>query len=141
MFKRTKRRIVFAVVFSLLALMTVTLTTIYISNRMAIRRENDEMLAIYAERFTLEDRGEELEERGAGDIPGTPDRAGPPELPGGDRYGRNEPAFRLSTFYSVAYSKEGEVLAVNKEQRENEDTEHRKAHVFLDRQEVNAGQG
>ena len=47
MFVKTKRRIVFAVVFSLLVLMTVTLTTIYVSNRAALDRESGEMLRTF----------------------------------------------------------------------------------------------
>ena len=111
MFKRTKRKIVFTVVFSLIALMAVTLTTIYVSNRIMIRRESDEMLSIYAERFTLPGQQDGHEECGEDDFSAA-DRDMPPEPPGG-RYGGREPAFRLSTFYSVAYSKTGEVLAIN----------------------------
>ena len=53
MFNKTKRKIVFTVVFSLLALMLVTLTTIYVSNRIAIDRESHEMLRTFADRYTL----------------------------------------------------------------------------------------
>ena len=56
MFDKTRRKIVFTVVFSLLTLMIVTLTTIYLSNRMAINRESCEMLKTYAERFSLEEQ-------------------------------------------------------------------------------------
>lgn len=56
MFDKTRRKIVFTVVFSLITLMIVTLTTIYLSNRMAINRESREMLKTYAERFSLEEQ-------------------------------------------------------------------------------------
>ncbi len=56
MFGKTKRNIVFAIVFALLALMIVTLTTIYLSNRVALLRENEEMLKTYVERYALEEQ-------------------------------------------------------------------------------------
>lgn len=114
MFEQTRRKIVFTVVFSLLALMTVTLTTIYLSSRAAAARENREMLHTFAERFSpyappaLPDG-----ESGAGEkpaaFPSEKDelrdlRRGRPE--------KFEPAFRLATFYAVAYDKDGEVLTV-----------------------------
>lgn len=111
MFDKTKRKIVFTVVFSLLALMIVTLTTIWLSNRIALDRESREMLKTFAERFSLEEQPVPAE----GEIrpDGAPDfKSGNTGEPHDDRP-KNEPAFRLSTFYSVAYSKSGEVLAVN----------------------------
>ena len=112
MFGKTKRKIVFTVAFSLIALMTVTLATIYISNRIALDRDNREMLKTFAERYTLEEQGERQDGDQRPDDAPEPkpgDRNEPPD----DRRGKNERAFRLSTFYSVAYSKDGEVLAVN----------------------------
>lgn len=113
MFKKTKRRIVFAVVFSLLTLMAVTLGTIYVSNRFAIRRENENMLKTYAERYTLRTdqpfRPEEENGHGGnGDFPGTGDR--PPFDRGDGNFDKDEPRFRLSTFYSFAFSDTGEVI-------------------------------
>ena len=129
MFKKTKRRIVFTVTFSLLILMTVTLATIYLSNLISVRRESAEMLETYVERFTLDNPGEaaaptadDAEADSAATTSETgetadtaTESAAPPKPidPRGEGYGRNEPQFRLSTFYSVAYSKTGEVLAIN----------------------------
>ena len=106
MFNKTRRKIVFTVVFSLLVLMSVTLTTIYVSNHIALQRESEEMLKMYVERFSLE-------EPPSGPIDnGKPEnKPGPPE----DRRGKNEPQFQLSTFYSIAYAKTGEVLMVSRE--------------------------
>ena len=101
MFSKTKRKIVFAVVFSLLALLAVTLTTIYLSNRFAINAENLRTLRTYAQRYSL-----------AGQQPKPADNERPDGRPG-NREDKNEPRFQLSTFYSVAFSEEGEVLAVN----------------------------
>lgn len=110
MFNKTKRKIVFTVVISLLALMIVTLTTIYLSNRIALDRESREMLEIFVDRFTLEQQPlfQEGDMR-PDDSPGFKPENDPRE----DGPAKNEPAFRLSTFYAVAFAKNGEVLAVN----------------------------
>lgn len=115
MFKKTKRSIVFAVVGSLLALMAVALTTIFVSNHLALQRENREILRTYVERYTLDEKPDTPEK---GSMPNRnpdtrPDDGNmPPMPPEDDRFRNNEPAFRLSTFYSVAYAKDGTVLAV-----------------------------
>ena len=117
MFNKTKRKIVFTVVFSLLALMIVTLATVYLSNRAALDRENRGMLKTFAERFSLENEAQE-DALPPGDAePGT-EETNPPPPPPGDRPGKNEPAFRLSTFYAVAVSESGEILAVNTGERD-----------------------
>jgi signal transduction histidine kinase len=112
MFNKTRRKIVFTVVFSLLALMLVTLTTIYISNRIAIDRNSREMLQTFAERFTLEEQTTPLDGENRPDD--TPDiKPGDMNEPRRERRGKDEREFQLSTFYSVAYSKDGEVIMVN----------------------------
>ena len=98
MFNKTRRRIVLAIVLSLVALMVVTLATIFISNRLAAERENFEMLRTYVERYSLNAQGQ-----GKGSM-GSPGGRGPMN----DEY-----RFRLSTFYSVAFSMDGQVLEVN----------------------------
>ena len=115
MFKKTKRSIVFAVVGSLLALMAVALTTIVVSNHLALQRESKEILQTYVERYTLDEKPDAPEKGSAPDWkPDTPPEEGnvPPIPPEDDRFRKNEPAFRLSTFYSVAYAPDGTVLAV-----------------------------
>ena len=106
MFNKTKRKIVFTVVFSLVALMVVTLGTIYVSNRISMQRRNEEMLAMYVDRFTLNEQP--LVPDGQGMQDGQGGRPGPRD----NEQGRNEPQFQLSTFYAVAYSEGGEVLSV-----------------------------
>ena len=102
MFNKTKRKIVFTVVFSLLALMIVTLTTIYLSNRLSIERESRQMLQTFAERYSLEmQQGRGTEEERPEGVPEF-DSGNKPDMRQ-DRRGKDEPAFRLSTFYSVAY--------------------------------------
>ncbi|MBQ6557782.1 MAG: hypothetical protein IJL81_00275, partial [Clostridia bacterium] len=56
MFNKTKRNIVFTVVFSLMALMVVTLGTIYVSNRVSMQHENEEMLGMYVDRYDLDEQ-------------------------------------------------------------------------------------
>ena len=108
MFKKTKWKIALTVALSLFALMAVTLTTIYISNILSVQKKNEDMLKTYVERYGREDLGGEPFDEGfrpEGDIL-------PPEAKDFERNGKDEPAFRLSTFYSVAYSASGEVLSV-----------------------------
>ena len=114
MFNKTRRKIVFTVVASLLALLLVTLATIYVSNRITMRRENERMLRTYVELYDPD-----IQPAGAS-AAGMPvlKPAGEPggashELPGGKGPMRDEPKFRLSTFYAVAYGKSGEVLSIN----------------------------
>ncbi len=115
MFDKTRRKIVFTVVFSLLTLMLVTLMTIYVSNRIALNRDSLEMLQTFARRYSLEEQSDvpdgDFRPDDRPDLkPGDMDDPGRPR---DDRHGKNEPEYRLSTFYSVAFSGDGEVLAVN----------------------------
>ncbi len=111
MFNKTKRKIVFTVVLSLFVLMAITLSTIYVSNRLAIRRENEGLLRIYAEQYGSDDMPAEQEPDKRRELKfyGGPGDGEPPEK---KEHMRDEPRFRLSTFYSAAYSKSGEVIAV-----------------------------
>ena len=113
MFNKTRRRIVFTVVFSLLILMAVTLTTIYVSNRIALQNENEEMLKWYVQRFSLEEQPNGNEQRPDFKPDDKPDDQGGKPGPRDDEFGRNEPRFQLSTFYAVVYSGDGEVISVN----------------------------
>ena len=107
MFNKSKRKIVFAITVSLLVLMLVTLTTIYVSNLLTTRRETEEMLKTYVDQYDVNKQPNEPKE-GANERP-----VGPVPPDAKDEERRNEPSFRLSTFYSVAYSDSGEVLSIN----------------------------
>ncbi len=122
MFHKTKRKIVFAVVGSLLVLMAVTLTAIYEINKAALQHDNIEMLQTYAERYSLDKQptssaNSKPSSKPAEKPDGQPDdgtgtqgeKPEPPEA----RLEKKEPQFQLSTFYAVAYSTDGEVLSVN----------------------------
>ncbi len=115
MFNKTRRKIVFTVVFSLVTLLIVTLTTIYISNRIALDRESMEMLRTYAERYSLEKQpGAVDSEQKPDDKPDLkPGDTNEPRGPRDEGRRRDEREYQLSTFYSVSYSPSGEVLAVD----------------------------
>ena len=113
MFNKTRRKIVFAVVGSLLALLAVTLTAIYGLNEAALQRKNEDMLKMYAERYSLDETpfspGDEIPDGMTFERPG--DQGSKPGPRDGEP-GKNEPQFQLSTFYAAAYSPDGEVLKV-----------------------------
>ena len=117
MFNKTRLNIVFTVVFSLLILMAVTLGTIYISNRIALQRDNEEMLKTYVQRYTLDEQpgedGEKPDNKSDIKPDDRLDGQGGKQGPRDGDPGRNEPRFQLSTFYAAAYSDEGEVISVN----------------------------
>lgn len=112
MFNRTKRKILLTVVCSLMALLTVTLTTIYLSNRIVLRRENEMMLKSYTERYNpdapqenmSDDKQGYFDPEGHGDSPAEPPSDRDPM--------RDDHQFRLSTFYSVSFSESGEVIRI-----------------------------
>ncbi|MBO4321586.1 MAG: HAMP domain-containing histidine kinase [Clostridia bacterium] len=120
MFGKTKRRIVFAIVSSLFILLAVTLTVIVISNRIALRRRNAEMLRTYVDSYVIGGpKTDPAEPEPGAYVEGRdgppPDGKKPEEGPGRDR--KNDSAFRLSTFYSVAFSETGEILEISNESR------------------------
>lgn len=114
MFNKSRRKIVFTVVFSLVALMIVTLGTIYVSNRVSMQRESEELLAMYVDRYTLNEQTPAQDsdnQHGDKQSDNTDDQVGKHGLRG-NGYGKKEPRFQLSTFYSVSYSPDEEVLSV-----------------------------
>lgn len=120
MFGKTKRRIVFAIVSSLFILLAVTLTVIVISNRVALRRRNAEMLRTYVDSYIIGGpKTDPAEPEPGAYVEGRdgppPDGKKPDDKPGRDR--RTDSAFRLSTFYSVAFSETGEILEISNESR------------------------
>ena len=102
MFKRSRRRIVAAIMSILVLLWVGTLGVIYASSYFEMSQENEKMLKVHAEMYTL---------------PVSFDETKPPSrpFPGGD-YGFEEtPMFQLSTFYTVAVSYTGEILEIKNE--------------------------
>lgn len=97
MFKKTRRRIVAAIMSILVVLWAGTLGIIYASSYLDMVKRNEGMLKEHAERYTLLSEGEALP---------PPEKPFPlPENPM-----EKSPVFRLSMFYTVALSPDGSVL-------------------------------
>lgn len=108
MFSRSRKKIVLAIMGSLLLLFVVTLSVIMLASYQEIRRENMEMLERHVELYYLE-QGPEVSEA---TIPVPPD--GPePEYPAGKPPLDKRPDYQLSTFYTVAFGNDSAVLAVD----------------------------
>ena len=119
MFTRSRVKIIASIMAALLLFLIVTIAVIYGSSYHQIQSENRELLAEFSQRFSLSDTGTGP---AGGFGPGGPADNGremvllPPENgaegegPGGKMEDRNR-AFSLSTFYYVAFSESGEVLA------------------------------
>ena len=110
MFSRSRKKIILAIMVSLILLFTVTLSVIMLASYHELRRQSSEMLERYADLYSL-DQQPKTEmvpdlRPDSQDLPGpAPEQRDlPPDL---------GPGFQLSTFYSVAFSEEGAVLSVN----------------------------
>ncbi len=98
MFKRSRRKIVAAIMSVLLILWVGTLAMIYVSSYAAMTRQNRELLREHVTRYTLSQFDEQRP-------------IGPPPNDRDEPYGPERPEFKLSTFYSVAISYDGTILA------------------------------
>lgn len=106
MFKKSRRKIIAAILFVLAVLFFGTFAVIYLTSYAEVTERNQGMLRMYVESYTLSE-GQRTNERGEDD--------------GADRRGgrRSEgppgstPNLELSTFYSAAVSETGEILAVD----------------------------
>lgn len=106
MFRKTRTRIVATVMGALILLFIVTLGVIVLSEYYESRREDREMLERYVEIYSPD--------RLPGSEPGAmpSDGAAAPSVPppDGASAGENDSLFRLSSFYSVAFSDDGGVM-------------------------------
>ncbi len=100
MFKRSKIKIVAAIMTILVLLWVGTLGVIYASSYFEMREQNRQMLQMHVQGYTPDGR--------------TP----PPARPGPEGLGPTPqtPLFRLSTFYTVALDQEGKVLEIKNDQ-------------------------
>lgn len=103
MFKRTRRKIIAAIMSVLVLLWVGTLGVIYASSYFEMKSQNKQMLEVHAEMYTIN--------QPINDFPSFRPR------PDGDRdfnhkFNPESPRFQLSTFYSVAVSYDGEILEV-----------------------------
>lgn len=106
MFRRSRRKIILSIVGSLILLFAVTLSVILLASFGEIRHKNLEMLERYVAEYSLDE------------VTSQQTKA---YLPIGQTMALREPPihersdYQLSTFYSVAFSDEGKVLAVDNE--------------------------
>lgn len=111
MFRDSRRKIVAAIMSVLILLFLGTLAVIYASSYYEVTKTNREMLERYVELYSLEAQPGEERRTAGGAEPGT----GRPDM--GRHDPEDTPVFRLSTFYSVALSKSGEMLAADNDGR------------------------
>lgn len=116
MFKRLKRKIVAAIMAVLALLYLGTLAVIYGSSYFEVSASNYEMLERYAKLYSLEQQPGEDMPSGDADLPekNFSDTDILVDNPDNLHFDDN-PAFQLSTFYSVAISDNGEILAMDNE--------------------------
>ena len=103
MFKKSRRKIVAAIMSVLVLLWVGTLSVIYASSYFEMKNQNEQMLKVHAQMYNLSQ---------------TFDGMMPPNRPfRGEKPGFAEtPMFQLSTFYTVAVSYDGEILDVKNDQ-------------------------
>lgn len=117
MFKKSKRRIVAAIMSVLALLYAGTLGVIYSSSYHEMSLRNQKMLEDYVRMYPPDRKNSEFkppEGRRAQEKP-APAPETPPFAP--------SPAFRLSVFYSVELSRDGEILKINNSEAEVYDSE------------------
>mgnify|MGYP003305397411 CR=1 FL=1 len=103
MFKKSRRKIVAAIMSILVLLWAGTFGVIYASSYFEMTKQNEQMLEAHAEMYTIN--------QSISDFPSFRPR------PDGNRdfnhkFNPESPRFQLSTFYSVAVSYEGEILEI-----------------------------
>ena len=116
MFKRSRKKIILAIMGSLILLFAITLSVILQASYREIRQENMAMLKRHVELYYLD--GE------TGGLPGLPPD-GPPDLtnvPSLEPPGRppldQKPDYQLSTFYSVVFGESDTIIAVDNGEKE-----------------------
>lgn len=107
MFKKSRRKIVAAIMSVLVLLWVGTLGVIYASSYFEMAHQNQEMLQAHAELYALPQSFEGMTPPGI-PVPGSNQNI----TPGFDQ---QSPMFRLSTFYTVAVSYDGEVIEIKNE--------------------------
>jgi len=106
MFKKSRRKIV-ATIMSILVLLWVgTLGVIYTSSYLKMTKQNEQMLKMHAQMYTLSGPFDGIKP------PNRPFPGGNPEFDSGFV---DSPMFRLSTFYTVAVSYDGDILEIDNE--------------------------
>ena len=106
MFKKSRRKIVAAIMSILVLLWVGTLGIIYASSYFEMKSQNEQMLKAHAEMYVLPQSFEVM-------IP--PNRPRPDGNHGFDPGFTESPMFQLSTFYTVAVSYDGDVIEIKNE--------------------------
>ena len=103
MFKKSRIKIVAAIMSILVVLWVGTLSVIYASTYLEMSEQNKKMLMTHAEMYNLPNNSNEMK---------------PPikPFPGANPSFEQSPMFQLSTFYTVAISENGDVIDVRNEQ-------------------------
>ena len=113
MFKESRKRIVLSIMSILVIIWLVTLCAIYIFSYYEVTTKNRELLKAHLSQYKLnimwrddlsELHGNTYEMNNMPNFPGMPSQQMP--------HFQNKPAFKLSTFYSVAVSYSGEVIEI-----------------------------
>lgn len=104
MFKKSRIKIVTAIMTILVLLWVGTLSVIYASSYFEMSKQNEQMLKAHAEMYSL-----------TGSVEGIkpPNRPFPGGNPSSIPDFSESPMFQLSTFYTVAISYDGEILEIN----------------------------
>lgn len=120
MFRRSKWKIIFAIMASVLLIFASTMGAILVWAYFENRAESREMLDRFVNSFIIADERPEL--RPSGNTFDKPQGEEPPEIrdnegeePGGRKRGMEARRMDLSVFYSVVFSKDGELESVNSE--------------------------
>ena len=106
MFKKSRRKIVVAIMSILVILWVGTLSVIYALSYFEMSRQNEQMLKVHAEMYSLSQSFDGVR---------PPNRPFPGTNPDFDSAFTQTPMFQLSTFYTVAVSYNGDVLEIKNE--------------------------
>ena len=104
MFRRSRRKIVAAIMSVLVLLWVGTLGVIYASSYFEMKKQNEQMLQSHAQMYNLPNAFDQMMP------PNGPRPDGNPGFKPG--FDPESPKFQLSTFYSVAVSYKGEILEI-----------------------------
>lgn len=104
MFKKSRRKIVAAIMSILVLLWVGTLGVIYASSYFEMKKQNEQMLQSHAQMYNLPNAFDQMMP------PNGPRPDGNPGFKPG--FDPESPKFQLSTFYSVAVSYKGEILEI-----------------------------
>lgn len=118
MFKKSRKRIVAAIMSVLVLLLLGTLAVIYLSSYLEMRYDNLNMMERHAQSYVLTGYG-------SGDLIDHLQ----PNTPGGKPF-EEKPAFQLSTFYSVAISQDGRILATDTGNRQLYDEQTLESYAY-----------